>query len=514
MFGSTDGSLTRAEPPGAPDLTRSSDQVKAALHRLGLSSADLMQLAGVESSEEVAAIKFLLGGPPAKRSAVRDVLERLEDRLGRDLGAAELIGPFALIARRVADLVGALAGLVCGYIVIGGLIQGDSLLLGDSVGAIGVALFVAVLAVLATFEALHVSAAMLKIADLGAVAARYPRAAALHRRFRTDHGLARFLAGRQMVVIVTVFFLSPLSSFPHLTTWPLTDVPLPHLLRPFVEVGMPGALVVLWVGQLLPQFLATRHAVGLTDAQVIGLAFRLAYALEASGLARSGFWLASWDRGGEEIPSSPALRWKQSAKELDGFGNIGIVRDWRVSPNGTHLSAGSSTTIFEEGIASLTDASMLVPGAPSRWELDAEAIHGEAPVPLAPSDYREEALPTGDRRFHKPLLSAIGSFRPGDTVRVNLEADYGSLVTQDVVHVGRPARFLVFRVVPESRPGTMTAATLRTFTVGDGLGDLAESGSALRIEPVVGARGIPMLQHVVDFPSPNTLYVLDWEVDF
>ena len=458
-------------------------------------------------------MQFLLGGPRPKMAPLRDVLERLEDRLGRDLGAAELIGPLGRLGRRLADIVGAVTGLVCGYIVIGGLLESQSLLLGQSAGPLGLVLFLFVLLVLAVFEALHVAAAMLKIADLGAVAARYPRAAALHRRFRTDHGLARFLAGRQMVVIVTVFFCSPLSSFPDLTTWPLTTIPLPGVMRPLVAVGMPGALFVLWLGQLLPQFLATKHAVGLTNSRLVGLAFRLAYLLEASGLARSGFWLAAWDRGGEDIPSSAALRWKQAATEIDGFGHVGLVREWRASTSGTRLTASSSIAVFRSSIASLTDGSMLIPGSPSRWVLEASGANDDGPVALVPSEYREEALPTGDRRFHKPLMCAVGSFRPGDVLQLQLEAEYASAIGQDLVHVERPVRFLIFRVVPDAAPHAMAAATLRSFAVGDGLGDLTELAWPLRIEPILGADGFPVLQHVVDFPSPNTLYVFDWELD-
>jgi hypothetical protein len=513
MFSSTDGTLKPAAPGYPADIARSTSEVEAATNGLGLCASDVQQLVAAETSDQEAAVRFLLGGPRPKLAALRDVLERLEDRLGRDLGAAELIGPLGRLGRRVADIVGAITGLVCGYLVIGGLIEGQSLLLGRSVGPFGLLLFLFVLLVLAIFEALHVAAAMLKIADLGAVAVRYPRAAALHRRFRTDHGLARFLAGRQMVVIVTVFFCSPLSSFPHLTTWPLTAIALPDVMRPLVAVGMPGALFVLWLGQLLPQFLATKHAVALTNSLVVGLAFRLAYMLEGSGLARSGFWLASWDRGGEDIPSSAALRWKQAATEIDGFGNVGLIREWQASSSGTRLSASSSIAIFRPGIASLTDGSMLVPGSPARWVLEASGSNDEGRVTLVPSEYREETLPTGDRRFHKPLMCAVGSFQPGDALQLHLEADYASAVGQDVVHVERPVRFLIFRVVPDASPQSMAAAILRTFAVGDGLGDLTESAWPLRIEPVIGPDGLPVLQHTVDFPSPNTLYVFDWEVD-
>ncbi len=148
-----------------------------------------------------------------------------------------------------------------------------------------------------------------------------------------------------------------------------------------------------------------------------------------------------------------------------------------------------------------------------RMTLDAHAIRPDSGrIALVPSKHREEALPTGDRRFHKPLLSAVGCFRTGDTLHVTMDADYASDPARDLVHIDRPVRYVLFRVVPEHRPAVMGPATLRTYSVGDGLGDLTESRAAIRIEPRLGD-GLPVLEHLIEFPPPDTLYVLEWQID-
>lgn len=502
------GSLRRSA-----DLERSAARMRAAIEREGLALADVRQLLGAADAEQLRALDYLVGAAPAaRRASVRRVLVRLEDRLGIDLGSAQLAGRAPRAGRRLADVAGAVAGVACGWIVIGGLIEGDSLLLGSGAGIAGLALFAVVLSLLGLFEALHTSATMLKIADLSALAERYPRAASLHRRFRTDEGLARFLAGRQMVVVFTVFICSPLSSFPDLTHVPLTGVPLPAALRPLVTVGMPGALFVLWLGQLAPQFLATRHAVALTNARVVAAAFRLAYLLEGAGLARPGFWLVRWDRATASIPSSPELRWSQAAREVDGYATVGLLRDWLVGPAGTELHAASTIRLYRDGVSAITDGSLLLPGAPARLVLDASGRR-DGPLPLAPSLHREEALPTGDRRFHKPIVNAVGSYRAGDRLRVSLDADYRDDPGRDVVHVERPVRFVCFRVCPDTEPAAMRTAVLRSYVVGDGLGDLTELSPPVPVEPVRSANGVPVLEHVVHFPPANTLYVLDWDIE-
>jgi hypothetical protein len=480
----------------------------------GLATADVLQMLYAAPHEEREAVRRLLeatGDPPARRAAARG-LERLEDLLGVDLGSSAIGGFRRRGSRRLGDLVGLVVAPVCAYIVIGGLIEGDSLLLGNTAGASGLALFMLLLAMLALYEALHTSATQLKLADLGAIAERYPRAARLHRRFRTDAGLSRFLAGRQGVVILTVFFCSPLASFPSLHHWPLTDVPLPGFIRALVAVGMPGALLVYWIGQLVPQFLATRHAVLLTNSRIVSAAFRVAFAIESLGLARPGFWLASLDRhASAPIPSSAALRWQQAAHELDGYGTVGMVREWRVGASGSRLQSSTTVRVYQR-VPSLTDGSMLLPGIPSEMILHAEASRGSDLLTLQATEHREEILPTGDRRFHKVMMPTVGSLLDGDILRISMAAAYPTMVGHDLVVIDRPVRFVLFRVITETTPAIVPPALLCRYRIGDGLGDLVEAAPPVVIEPEVGPDGRPSINALVPFPASGTLVTLDWEI--
>jgi hypothetical protein len=479
-----------------------------------LARADVVQLLADAPDEEQEAVARLLDGdgdPPDRRAAAAG-LARLEDLLDIDLGSSALSGVWRAVGRRLGDLVGIVVGPLCAYIVIGGLIEGDSLLLGDVTGAIGLVIFFALLALLGLYEALHTSATQLKLADLGAIAEEYPRAARLHRRFRTDAGLSRFLAGRQGVVILTVFFCSPLASFPALTHWPLTSAPLPGFMRALVTIGIPGALFVYWIGQLVPQFLATKHAVALTNSRIVGAAFRGAFAIESLGLARPGFWLAALDRkSSPPIPSSAALRWQQAAREVDGYGTVGMVREWRITESGSWLNSSTSTRVYQR-LPSLTDASMLLPGAPAELMVQADATRGGETLALQATEHREELLATGDRQFHKGILPTIGSLLPGDMLRVSMAATYSTVVGHDLVVVDRPARFVLFRVITEVTSAVVPPALLRTYRIGDGLGDLVETAPPLVLEPEIGPDGRLSIDTVVAFPAPGALLTLDWEV--
>lgn len=503
-----------AGPARCPaDLASARASLAAHLDSEGLEPRNVYTLLGPLETGARAAAEFLLAdGVPASHRDVRLVLERLEDVLGVDLGAERLTSRIVRVGHRLADALGALAMLFAGYIVIGGLAEGDSLLLGKSAGPLGLALLLVMVSTLGLFEALHTSATMLKIADLSALAERHPRAAALHRTFHSDSGLARFLAGRQMVVILTVFICSPLTSFPHLTHWPLASAPLPAFVQPVVAVGLPGALFVLWFGQLVPQFLASRHAVRLTDTRIVTLAFRAAYGLESLGLARPGFWMAAWDKATQTLPGSPARRWREAAEELVGYGATAIVREWIVRSVGSELHASSSNRIFRPGIDTVTDGTLLAPAGASQIALAATAARGERPLPLRSTLHREERLPNGDARFHKAISGAVGSYRPGDVLRVALDADYRTDPGRDIVYIARQVRFVLLRIEVDHIPQAITAATLRTYAVGDDLADRTELGIPLALEPTITDEGCAVIEHVVHFPAPGTLLTLDWEV--
>ena len=495
------------------DLARARASLSAHLSSEGLETRHVYSLLAPLSPAAQAAADFLLAdGVPASYRDVRKVLERLEDILGVDLGAARLTSQSVRVGHRLADALGAVALVFAVYVVIGGLAEGDSLLLGKSAAPVGLGLLLVMVGVLGLFEALHTSATMLKIADLGAVAARHPRAAALHRTFHSDSGLARFLAGRQMVVILTVFICSPLTSFPHLTHWPFISLALPAFIKPIIAVGLPGALFVLWFGQLVPQFLASRHAVSLTDTRIVTLAFRAAYVLESLGLARPGFWMAAWDKATQTLPGSPARRWREAAEEIVGYGTTVITREWIVRSAGSELHASSSNRVFRPGIDTVTDGTLLAPAGASQIALAATAARGERPLSLRSTSHREERLPNGDVRFYKAVSGALGSYHPGDVLRVALEADYRADPGRDVVYIGRQARLVLLRIEVDHIPHAITAARLRTYAIGDDLADSTEVGVPLTLEPVITDEGCVVIEHVVHFPAPGTLLTLDWEV--
>ncbi len=450
---------------------------------------------------------------PDDPAATTALATELEERFGESLDADSLAGPGARLGSLLAHAFGGVLGVSCLYLVVGGLLEGESERFPALPGAGLLLFFVGALAFLGLFEALHTSVTQLRLADLRGLADTFPRALALHRRFRDDAGISRVLAGRQIVVVITVFIVAGLSSFPHMTNLPFTEVAVPGFLEPVLKLGIPGALVVLWIAQLAPQFYATRHPVALMNTRAAGWALDLAFALESIGLAEPSHWITRTDGAEKRIPTSPALHWEQAAEDVDGDGLVSVVRRWSCDTAGARLQAVSTMAVRQSGHPVIADSNLTLPAPASSLSISADIAAADGtPRQPAPTEYSEEDLPTGDRRLHKPIAPAIGGFAVGDRARITVDAEYADEVHRDVVHVGRPARFLLWRLALDEQPLRIPAARLCIYRVGDGLADLSAMGEEMRLEPLREGEGdLPVISYALAFPPPNTLFVFEWE---
>ncbi|HKB51173.1 MAG TPA: hypothetical protein VKC63_07065 [Solirubrobacterales bacterium] len=520
-------SLRRGAPSwsrvrGLPELA---NRILSLYRREGIAEEEAAILAsssavGADPSRIQGTLAQIFAGEcPDDAGATVALAHELEERFGERLHADRLASLASRLLSVFARVFGAILGVSCFYLVLGGLLEGESERFAALPGPTALLLFAFSLAFLGLFEALHTSVTQLRLADLRGLADTHPRACALHRRFRDEEGISRFLAGRQIVVVITVFILAGLSSFPGMEYLPFTETAVPSLLRPVLELGIPGAMVVLWVAQLAPQFYATRRAVALMNTRPAAWALDIAFALEAMGVAGPSRWFSAGDRASDHIPVSPALQWEQDAEEVDGDGLLGVIRRWDYGEDGARLRSVSTTAIRREGHPVVTDSSPVLPGAPSSLSISADIAAADGMARrAAPTGYEEEPLATGDRRLHKPIAPAVGSFAAGDRVQVAIDAEYAAPTGRDAVHVERRARFLLWRLVLTEMPLHIGTVRLRAFRIGDGLGDLAAIGEEVRLEPDEvepdEAEGIrpPTFSYALAFPPPNTLFVFDWEV--
>lgn len=444
------------------------------------------------------------------------ITEEIERRTGHPISTRGLESRRSRFGRRAADCVGAVLGITSAYVVLGGLLGGSSELLPGAGGLVSTALFVVTLAVLALFEALHVCVVQLKTSDLGSLEASHPRAMRLQRQYATDDGVQRFLAGRQIVVIVTVFFVAGLSSFREMQYLPFTSIAVPSLVAPLLWVGAPGAFFTLWLGQLAPQFFATRCPVKLMNLRIAEAALRVAMALEAIGIARPGFWISRGAPEGLEIPTSPAVRWAQAATEIDGYGNVSLSREWIVTGEGATLDALATTAFFGRDRESFSDANVMVPAGVCELGHFASLVKpaARAEKKLLPLQCSDERLRSGDRLIGQSVVPAVGAIEPGDILLSAVHARYENEAHRDAVLVESPARSLAFRVQVDGDPTFVPDAKLHAHKVGADTTDLVGNAAPITVKPTLQADGSIVFEHSVMFPEVGTLYVLTWQVEY
>jgi len=107
--------------------------------------------------------------------------------------------------------------------------------------------------------------------------------------------MERFLCGRQVFVIFTVFLCAQITTFPTLTSLPFIGVTsLPYWFRVAVfDTGLPGALIVVACGQLIPQLVGEQHPMFLMGLPGAVTICRLSLGLESMGLTHFA-WVVTY----------------------------------------------------------------------------------------------------------------------------------------------------------------------------------------------------------------------------
>lgn len=145
--------------------------------------------------------------------------------------------------------------LGCIILVCYGIGKGYAALPGPPVALL--VIFVLVLVLLGYLEGLQVAILALERVPAESFKESHPRAYHTHKLVTAGRGInvQRFLVGRQFFVVFVVFLCAQLTTYPTLPREFLPD----WLFVVIIDTGLPGALIVLAFGQLMPQLIAATH---------------------------------------------------------------------------------------------------------------------------------------------------------------------------------------------------------------------------------------------------------------
>ena len=470
--------------------------------------------------EAAARIAILDGQVPADLAALREVVADAS----KLLNVAIPLSPLDSMANRIARLLracfSALLFVFVSYMVLGGLTTNKTLLLGETDPVRPFAVLALLLLVLGAFEALHVGVTTLRLKDLAGLATRYPRANREHQKFREAVQTNRFLAGRQLVVVLVVFFAARLTSFPDMETWPFTGHPFPPWMSPwfenvFLNLGVLGAFFVLWTGQLLPQFVTTKNPAAILNIPGMNLVLDASFLIQSIGVTRPAAWLAAWYPEGPHIFTSAEETYRVEVESTQGYGLIGIIKNWCVGANGATLNYQNAIVFKRSDIQAITDRSLVVSGDAVRLSINHELIPDERSstrrellVEVGPEEREGSSLEW--THVTHTLGPIRGPFDEDDVLVNSAEIEFARCASDKIIVWG-PTRFVLFRARFEDDPQIDDVSV--EIHNGDGF-----ATGRLPVRCPIPLRededGVPVAEFFELYPAVNTSYLFSWKVHY
>lgn len=186
--------------------------------------------------------------------------------------------PMKAMLDGVRNVLSTILTLACLVIIVYAIANGHAKLPGHPI--LLYCIFVFVVTLLGFLEGLQIAILVLEKVNRE-LFAHNTKAYNNHKLATRDEGLnvQRFLIGRQFFVVFVVFLSA------QLTTYPTLELPLPSWLFTFlIETGLPGCLVVLAFGQLMPQLVASTHPITMMGLPFSWATIQMALMFETLGV--------------------------------------------------------------------------------------------------------------------------------------------------------------------------------------------------------------------------------------
>jgi hypothetical protein len=422
----------------------------------------------------------------------------------------------SLILKTLANLLAVFAFFTISFVVVGALLAGQSDFEPANASPwFGLVLLIGLLVLLAYVEGSHISIARLQNARIPSSYSS-GRVVRLHRLVRSTEDASKFFAGRQIMVIIIVFFVSRLTSFPGLTTFPFTSVPLPAgvftpLTVIFVQYGIAGAVFVYWFGQMIPQLIATKAPTWVLNDPFGELVTRLGKFIGQLGVASPAEYAASFFGSEPEIPQDSRARYLQLSED-NGWSYLAQRKEWRFSETAATVTYGHVSTFLVPGMRAFTDYGLLLlrslnPTPSVRAQLFRKNSGTEQSVPTA-----EEPLQTNEIGDYVQFTSSVspkwGNFEVGDVLCWSVHGGVRlDRVMEDTYQIAHPVQHFLFRCAFPESFGIVAPTVTITRLVDDGMRESREVAE-MRIEDA--GQGMKAFEYAAAYPAVGSRLKFSW----
>lgn len=501
-------SASASAPPASVStkLLRAAETIRAACEQHGLDQARLTALLG-RTPELRSAIGFIYGARSVvPQAAVMRLLVREAQKV-LDLAEplqVELAHPARRIAHVVRAVFAAAILLLSGWIVIGSIVVGENEFAQATTPGIAILGLCAALFVLALLEAAHIGAVALSTADVSTLAQTHPRVVVLHRHIDTKAKLEQYLAARQVGVVLVVFLVSELTRTANLTTLPGTQLEFPSALDVLLRIGVPGALIVLVLGQVTPQIVTARRPAAMMNLFPMAAAFHFTRFIGMLGLARPASWLVAWASKTERIPTAPRERYIANSQDVDGYGVVAINRDVVVTASGTRSETVTAIAFAEHAPSHLALNVAASPTAPSKLKVEAHLLTRDEPLEV--TEITElKLLSLGGSLFGSVIYPRAGAFTDSDVLVVQTALEVSDCAAEDFVSIDLPTKLVTLRVLLEHPPVPLPSIAFEAVRTTDGEITLLE-----RLPVTTRVDGSVEAIATAYYPDPGTTLRLRW----
>ena len=446
--------------------------------------------------------------------SLKSVVSLLQDTFGFELEERKIprLGrrPLAVFAQ----FVGLILAICTLYIVLGGIATGQSsltLIYGAPIW-ITYSVLILSLLILAALEGTQIAIVALTEKKVSLFRKKYPRGCKAIKLVNSKELIEKYLAGRQFGVIFVVFIIAQVTSFPQIEDLPFTDLPinkLPLLIN-FLgfQLGLFGALLVLWTAQLLPQFVANKNPLLFLNIPFMATVIRACLWLEAIGPTRPASWLSAPQRDSLIVPTSSFVKHDDLVDDIYGYEVINQNYKWNI--NEDRSWSFNYTNVFRirgDGIEQLTDSSLLINGEVDSARFSNLLFRNGKQIKNFLNTKGVETHVTGNgwSQFFQEV-NGYTHFTEGDVVQNNYVLTGKSSTGLSRICVSRPTKLISFSILDHSANKSDKCLVIRKYRQDEVMGKslLLEDRELQFVD--TGKRGVKKCYFIDVHPIMNTVY--------
>ena len=354
--------------------------------------------------------------------------------------------------------------------------------------------------------------------DISSVASDYGKAYDIQKLVRSKATLHDYLVGRQLLVVGIVTIFGLLTSFPNINeVW---DLKIPGVLNLLAfKLGLINALILLWIGQLIPQLLATKAPLNILNHKVVQIIVYLCIYVSRTQIAKpSSLVVELFALQENSPPISDFDRFIINSEDYRYYLSLQSINVKYNSPYTADVTSVYNYS-FEGNVARIVRRTIGLGASIDRHHLSNVIGSRSDRSYFTVIDQGNETDPIQDLdgiTYYKHFLEPqTGNFNSGDTLKLTDEFSL-SKIKQIDISIDKPVRVLYIKCVISLSILTDSNIRIPNLILEEYSWDLSTETYSLcqkiRIEPVIENDSV-VVSHAIPFPSKDAKYSLFWDID-